>query len=170
MNSLDVYNSQFMKKKVPLFNVGDTVDVIILIKEGEKERKQIFQGTVICFHGHGISRSFTVRRIVQGEGVERVFPIHSPQLVTVKVKRKGKVRRARLYYLRDRVGKATKVKERIWDSEEAKQVAQLAEEAAKEIDDMKKEEPGDAKDSKNKKDAKATKAAKPAKPKDNKKK
>jgi large subunit ribosomal protein L19 len=140
----------------------DTVDVVVKIQEGEKERKQIFQGTVLSFHGHGISKSFTVRRIVQGEGVERVFPIHSPQLVTVRVKRKGKVRRAKLYYLRERVGKATKVKEKIWDSEEAKKVSQLADEAAQEVDALTaNDEKNVKKDSK--KDAKKDAKAKPKK-------
>lgn len=96
------------------FQVGDVVDVHVTIREGEKERVQIFSGTVIQIRGGGLNlrSTFTVRRIVAGEGVERVFPFHSPRIVNVVVKRPGKVRRAKLYYLRDRVGKATKVKER----------------------------------------------------------
>ncbi len=102
-----------LKKKVPEFRIGDTVDVHVKIREGEKERVQVFSGTVIKMRsGKGINGAFTVRRIVQGEGVERVFPFHCPSVQQVIVKRPGKVRRAKLYYLRDRVGKATKVKER----------------------------------------------------------
>ncbi len=102
-----------LKKELPEFNVGDTVDVHVKIKEGEKERIQIFTGTVLKIRGgKGINGSFTVRRIVQSEGVERVFPFHCPSVQQVTVKRLGAVRRAKLYYLRDRVGKATKVKER----------------------------------------------------------
>ncbi len=103
---------QHMKDKIPEFGIGDTVDVYVRIVEGEKERTQIFNGTVIRRKGSGMRETFTVRRIVQGEGVERTFPIHSPKLARVEVKRRGKVRRAKLYYLRDRVGKATRVKER----------------------------------------------------------
>jgi len=103
---------QHMKAKLPEFCIGDTVDVHVRIVEGEKERTQIFNGTVIARKGSGMRETFTVRRIVQGEGVERTFPIHSPKVVTVEVKRRGRVRRAKLYYLRDRVGKATRVKEK----------------------------------------------------------
>ncbi len=101
-----------MKESLPEFRVGDTVDVHVRIKEGERERVQVFTGTVIGKKHGGIRQTFTVRRIVAGEGVERVFPFHSPFVEKVEVKRQGKVRRAKLYYLRDRVGKATKVKER----------------------------------------------------------
>ncbi len=96
------------------FQVGDVVDVHVRIREGDKERVQIFSGTVIQIRGGGknIRSTFTVRRIVAGEGVECVFPFHSPRIVKVAVKRPGKVRRAKLFYLRERVGKATKVKER----------------------------------------------------------
>lgn len=97
------------------FAIGDTVSVHTRIREGDKERIQIFTGTCIARNaGHGaINESFTVRRIVDGEGIERVFPVHSPRVVKVDVSRRGKVRRAKLYYLRDRVGKATKTKERL---------------------------------------------------------
>ncbi|MHC5068374.1 MAG: 50S ribosomal protein L19, partial [Planctomycetota bacterium] len=97
------------------FNIGDTIAVHTRIKEGDKERVQIFTGTCIARNrGHGeINDSFTVRRIVEGEGIERVFPVHSPKVVKVEVTRRGKVRRAKLYYLRDRVGKATKTKEKL---------------------------------------------------------
>ena len=102
-----------LKKNLPKFNIGDTVDVHVKITEGEKERVQIFSGTVMKIRGgKGISGSFTVRRIVQSEGVERVFPFHCPSVQKVVVKRPGAVRRAKLYYLRDRIGKATKVRER----------------------------------------------------------
>ena len=101
-----------MKTSLPKFRVGDVVDVQTRIKEGEKERIQTFTGTVISDKGSGVRRSFTVRRIVAGEGVERVFPIHSPAIANVIVRRPGKARRAKLYYLRGRVGKATKTKER----------------------------------------------------------
>ncbi|MEM7235415.1 MAG: 50S ribosomal protein L19 [Planctomycetota bacterium] len=104
---------RFVKESLPKFQIGDTVDVHVRIREGEKERIQIFTGTVIRIRGgKGLRGTFTVRRIVAGEGVERVFPFHSPRVVDVQVKRYGKVRRAKLYYLRNRVGKATKVKER----------------------------------------------------------
>ncbi len=102
-----------MKKEVPVFNIGDTVKVHNLIKEGNRERIQIFEGTVIRKKNGGISETFTVRRISYGVGVEKTFPIHSPSVAKVEVVRKGKVRRARLYYLRDRVGKAAKVKEKL---------------------------------------------------------
>jgi large subunit ribosomal protein L19 len=103
---------QHTKDEVPQFDIGDTVDVHVRIVEGEKERIQIFNGTVIKRRGAGTRATFTVRRIVQGEGVERTFPLHSPKVVDVVVKRQGRVRRAKLYYLRDRVGKAVRVRER----------------------------------------------------------
>lgn len=91
--------------------VGDTVDVHCKIKEGDKERVQIFSGTVLCFNGRGLTRTFTVRRIVMNEGVERIFPTNSPNVVKVVKKRAGKTRRAKLFYLRDRVGKGTRLAE-----------------------------------------------------------
>ena len=97
----------------PDFNVGDTLRVFVKVVEGNRERLQAFEGTVIAIKGSGISKTFTVRRLSYGVGVERVFPMHSPNVVDVKVVRSGKVRRAKLYYLRDRVGKAAKVKEDI---------------------------------------------------------
>jgi large subunit ribosomal protein L19 len=100
------------REDLPQFDIGDTVDVHVRILEGEKERVQVFNGIVIARRGEGIREMFTVRRIVQGEGVERVFPLHSPKIAKVEVKRKGKTRRAKLYYLRDRVGKATRLRER----------------------------------------------------------
>ncbi len=106
-----ILEGNYMKKDLPSFRVGDTVKVHYLIQEGNKERIQIFQGTVIRIKKGGVRGTFTVRRIVAGEGVERIFPLHSPRVKDVNVTRRGKVRRSRLYYLRDRVGKATKVKE-----------------------------------------------------------
>src|SRR5215831_3809813 len=100
------------RKELPEFSVVDQVEVHQRILEGQKERIQIFSGTVISRRGEGLRESFTVRRIVQGEGVERVFPIHSPKVAKVEIKRTGRVRRAKLYYLRDRVGKATRLRER----------------------------------------------------------
>ena len=99
------------KRELPQIHVGDTVEVHYLIKEGDKERVQLFTGTIIAMKGRGIRRSITVRRIVQGEGVERSFPLHSPRVKDVVITRRGEVRRAKLYFLRDRVGKKTRVKE-----------------------------------------------------------
>jgi large subunit ribosomal protein L19 len=101
----------YLKKDIPQFTVGDTVDVHTRIIEGEKERIQIFSGTVIMKKGRGMNETFTVRRIVNNEGVERIFPIHSPFISKVVVKRSGETRRAKLFYLRDRVGKAVKLTE-----------------------------------------------------------
>ncbi len=95
---------------VPQFDIGDTVDVHVKIKEGDKERVQLFAGTVVRFQGAGVRRSATVRRIVAGEGVERTFPLHSPRVAEIKVRDRGIIRRAKLYYLRDREGKATRLK------------------------------------------------------------
>ena len=100
-----------LKAEVPYVRVGDTVNVSVRIVEGEKERVQIFTGTVIGRRGAGISETFTVRRIVNNEGVERTFPLHSPKVAGVEVVRSGKVRRAKLYFLRDRIGKATRLQE-----------------------------------------------------------
>ena len=100
-----------MKTEPPLVRVGDTVEVSVRIVEGDKERTQPFRGTVIRRQGSGVSETFSVRRIVNNEGVERTFPIHSPNLVDVKVIRSGRTRRAKLYYLRERVGKATRLRD-----------------------------------------------------------
>ena len=102
-----------LKAERPEFKVGDTVEVRTKVVEGEKERIQSFIGAVIARRGSAIREVFVVRRIVQGEGVERVFPLHSPNVVDVRVRRRGEVRRAKLYYLRDRVGKATRIKGRV---------------------------------------------------------
>jgi large subunit ribosomal protein L19 len=101
-----------LKAEIPKFEIGDTVDVHTRILEGEKERIQIFNGVVIARSGSGTRAMFTVRRIVSGEGVERKFPLHSPKIAKVEVKRSGVVRRAKLYFLRDRVGKAVRLRER----------------------------------------------------------
>jgi large subunit ribosomal protein L19 len=120
-----------LKKEVPAFEVGDTIDVHVRILEGQKERVQIFNGTVIARRGGGMRAMFTVRRIVQGEGVERQFPLHSPKIAKIEVKRTGRVRRAKLYYLRDRVGKATRLREREDKATKADIAAKKAEKAAK---------------------------------------
>ena len=109
---MDLVESAHMKKEAPEFEIGDTVDVHTKILEGDKERIQIFTGVVIARSGSGSKEMFTVRRIVAGEGVERKFPVHSPRIDKVEVKRRSVVRRAKLYYLRDRVGKAVRLKER----------------------------------------------------------
>lgn len=101
-----------LKNEVPRFAVGDTVDVATRIIEGDKERIQVFSGVVIMKKGSGINETFTVRRIVNNEGVERIFPLHSPFISRVTVKRSGEARRAKLFYLRDRVGKATRLTEK----------------------------------------------------------
>ncbi len=109
---LDLVEKASMKETVPHFEIGDTVDVHTKILEGEKERTQVFTGTVIARSGSGTREMFTVRRIVAGEGVERKFPLHSPRISDIVVKRSSVVRRAKLYFLRDRVGKAVRLKER----------------------------------------------------------
>ncbi len=113
MDALKLIAQDSLKAEKPAFSIGDTVKVDVKIREGERERIQVFEGTVIAINGSGITETFTVRRVSYGVGVERVFPVHSPNVAAVKVVRYGKVRRAKLYYLRDRVGKASKVKEKI---------------------------------------------------------
>ena len=111
MNKLTAFTSEQLKESVPSFEIGDTVKVHNKIVEGTRERIQIFEGTVIAKHGGGISETFTVRHVAYGCGVEKTFPLHSPRVADVEVVRHGKVRRSKLYYLRDRVGKSSKVKE-----------------------------------------------------------
>ena len=111
MNQIDVVENKQLKKDLDSFNVGDTVKVHVIIREGEKERIQVFRGDVIGKRGSGIKASFTVRKISFGIGVERIFPLHSRMIRKVEVVRKGKVRRAKLYYLRDLKGKAARLKE-----------------------------------------------------------
>ena len=113
MNKIEAFTNEQLKKDLPLVRVGDNVRVYNRIKEGNRERIQLFEGTVISKHGGGISETFTVRRVSYGCGVEKTFPIHSPNVEKVEIIRVGKIRRAKLYYLRDRVGKATRVKEKI---------------------------------------------------------
>ena len=113
MDALKHIASGSLKAETPKFSIGDTVKVHVKIKEGERERSQVFEGTVIAMKHGGVAETFTVRRLSHGVGVERVFPIHSPNVEKVEVVRYGRVRRAKLYYLRDRVGKAAKVKEQI---------------------------------------------------------
>lgn len=113
MDALKLISESSMKSEVPAFEVGDTVKVHVRIKEGQKYRIQVFEGTVIAKRHGGIQETFTVRRVAHSCGIERVFPVHSPVVDKVEVVRHGKVRRSKLYYLRDRVGKAAKVKENI---------------------------------------------------------
>lgn len=108
---IEELNKLHMKASVDVFEVGDTVDVHYRIVEGDKERIQIFNGTCISRKGSGINESFTVRRLVQGQGVERVYPLHSPRIEKIETKRHGKKKRAKLYFLRERVGKATRLRE-----------------------------------------------------------
>ena len=113
MDIIKAIEEENKKATVEDFNIGDTVKVSVKIKEGDKERIQIFQGTVIKRQNAGLNETFTVRKLSSGVGVERTFPVHSPKVAKIEVTRKGKVRRAKLYYLRDRVGKAAKTKEKI---------------------------------------------------------
>ncbi|MEE0945699.1 MAG: 50S ribosomal protein L19 [Acutalibacteraceae bacterium] len=113
MDAIKKLTEECMKKDAPEINIGSTVKVHVRIKEGERERIQLFEGTVIAKNNSGIAETFTVRRVSYGVGVERVFPVHSPNVAKVELVRNGRVRRAKLYYLRDRVGKAAKVKELI---------------------------------------------------------
>lgn len=113
MDALKLMSEGSLKEKTSEFSIGDTVRVDVKIREGERERIQAYEGTVIAKKGSGVAETFTVRRVSYGVGVERVFPLHSPNVDSVKVVRSGKVRRSKLYYLRDRVGKAAKVKELI---------------------------------------------------------
>ena len=113
MDALKQISNSSLKSEAPVINVGDTVKVHVRITEGDKSRIQVFEGTVIAKKHGGILETFTVRRVAHGCGIERVFPVHSPVVEKVEVVRSGKVRRAKLYYLRDRVGKAAKVKEAI---------------------------------------------------------
>lgn len=111
MNKIDELEKSFMKKDIPAFKVGDTVKVFVKIKEGDKTRLQSFEGIVIARKGSSVRESFTVRRISYGEGAERIFQLHSPLVDNISVMKKGKVKRAKLYYLRKKFGKRTKVEE-----------------------------------------------------------
>ena len=112
-NIIDVLEQEQLKQDLPSFRPGDTVQVHVKVVEGTRERIQVFEGVVIKIKGGGVRETFTVRRVAYGVGVERTFPLHSPRIDKIVVKRQGKVRRAKLYYLRDRVGKSSKVKEQI---------------------------------------------------------
>jgi large subunit ribosomal protein L19 len=113
MRALDAIEKDWLKKKSPKFDVGDAVEIHVKIIEGDRERIQIFAGTVIAKRHQGLGETFTVRRLVQGEGVERIFPVHSPRVADIVVKKKGQVRRAKLHYLRDRVGRSTRIEEKM---------------------------------------------------------
>ncbi len=113
MDALKLIAQDCIKEDAPKFDIGSTVKVHVKIREGERERVQVFEGIVIARKGSGISETFTVRRISYGIGVERVFPVHSPNVAKVETVRYGKIRRSKLYYLRDRVGKSAKVKEQL---------------------------------------------------------
>ena len=113
MNLIQNLTEKYMKPELPVMNVGDTVRVTLRVTEGNRERNQAFEGIIIAKKHGGIQETITVRRISYGVGCEKVFPVHSPSIVSVETVRRGKVRRAKLYYLRDRVGKAAKVKERL---------------------------------------------------------
>ena len=113
MDPLKLIAQDSLKTEIPSFEVGDSVRVQVKIKEGDRERIQVFEGTVIAKKHGGVAETLTVRRVSHGCGVERVFPLHSPNVAKVEVIRQGRVRRAKLYYLRDRVGKAAKVKSKI---------------------------------------------------------
>ena len=113
MDALKLIAADSIKENKPVIAIGDTVRVDVKIREGDRERIQAFEGTVIAKRGSGVTETFTVRRVSYGVGVERVFPVHSPNVAEVKVIRHGKVRRSKLYYLRDRVGKSAKVKEQL---------------------------------------------------------
>ena len=110
MNVLNSITQEYLKSDIPAFNVGDTVKVHVKIKEGNRERIQIFEGFVLKRQNGGISETFTVRRIASGVGVEKTFPLHSPLVEKIEVVRRGKVRRARLHYMRQRTGKSAKIK------------------------------------------------------------
>ena len=113
MDALKLISESSLRSEMPELNIGDTVKVHVRIKEGDKYRIQLFEGTIIAKKHGGINETFTVRRVAHGCGIERVFPVHCPSVDKVEIVRKGKVRRGKLYYLRDRVGKAAKVKEQI---------------------------------------------------------
>ena len=130
---MELIERSSMKETIPFFEIGDTVDVHVRILEGDKERIQIFNGVVIARSGSHTREMFVVRRIVQGEGVERKFPIHSPRIADVVVKRSGKVRRAKLYYLRDRTGKAVRLKERFHTTPASLAEAKVAKDAKRAI-------------------------------------
>ena len=113
VNKIELVEKEFLKQDVPKFNTGDTVKVYVKIKEEEKTRLQAFEGIVMRMRGKAVARTFTVRRISYGEGVERTFPVNSPSIDKIEIVKKGKVKRAKIYYLRDKVGKHTKVEQEL---------------------------------------------------------
>src|SRR5258708_5682087 len=137
MRSLDAIEKEWTRKKPAKFDVGDSVDVHVRIVEGDRERIQIFAGVVIAKRHEGLGETFTVRRIVQGEGVERVFPVNSPRVVDIVVKKKGNVRRAKLHYLRNRVGRGTRIEEKLGAMEKE----QASAPAPKKAEEPKEEKP-----------------------------
>ena len=153
-----------LKSDVPDFRVGDRVEVHQKLLDGQKERIQVFEGDVIARQNSGVSETFTVRRLVQGEGVERIFPVHSPRIAKIVVKKAGTVRRAKLYYLRDRVGKATKIRDDVKRQTkidaELKSAAEVAAKAAQEAAAKATAEGGMSKTAQKKKAKKEAEAAK----------
>jgi len=143
MRTLDAIEKDWHRKKPAKFDVGDSVDVHVRIIEGDRERIQIFAGVVIAKRHEGLSETFTVRRMVQGEGVERIFPVNSPRVVEIVVKKKGNVRRAKLHYLRDRVGRGTRVEEKLgaMDKEQVAAAAAQTKKAPEAEKEEKKPEP-----------------------------
>lgn len=118
MDLIKAVEQEQLRSDLPVLSIGDYVKVHLKIKEGNRERIQIFEGTVIAIKGTGLKETFTVRRVSYGVGVERILPVHSPKIDKIEVVRKGKVRRAKLYFLRDRVGKASKIKEKLQSKDE----------------------------------------------------
>jgi large subunit ribosomal protein L19 len=112
MKSTDIVDNQYLRSDIPTFGPGDEVKVHVKVVEGNKERVQVFQGNVIARQGSGVQETYTVRKISYGVGVERTFPVHAPTVVKLEVVKRGDVRRAKLYYVRDRIGKAAKIKEK----------------------------------------------------------
>jgi large subunit ribosomal protein L19 len=153
-----------LRTDVPDFRIGDRVEVHQKILDGAKERTQVFEGDVIARHNGGVRETFTVRKLVQGEGVERIFPVHSPRIAKIVVKKAGMVRRAKLYYLRDRVGKAVKIRDDVKRQTkidvELKTAAETAAKAAQEAAAKATAEGGESKSAKKKRERKEAEAAK----------
>ena len=160
---LKVASASSLKADVPDFRVGDRIEVHQKLLDGQKERVQVFEGDVIARQNGGVSETITVRRLVQGEGVERIFPIHSPRIAKIVVKKAGMVRRAKLYYLRDRVGKATKIKDdvkrQIKLDADIKAAAEAASRAAQEAAAKATAEGGESKSARKKREKKEAEAA-----------
>jgi large subunit ribosomal protein L19 len=161
---LQLVESQNLKSDIPDFQVGDRIEVHQKLLDGAKERIQVFEGDVIARHNGGVRETVTVRRLVQGEGVERIFPIHSPRIAKIVVKKAGLVRRAKLYYLRDRVGKATKIRDDVKRQTkidaDLKAAAEAAARAAQEAAAKATAEGGESKSAKKKRERKEAEAAK----------